>query len=578
MLLKVNQKESGYPMNPTPISNNSAINAARTIPQDNVAPNVHQEDPSVQNDRPQNAGGPVIAQRPRGVAQNDISQRLMTFETLSEKLGNYQPKEDIKIGGLTLYRRSSEFKAMSSALQQYHVALRNAPSDNRQEQFMSLRNQLADIRESADAYIAKHEKNTSKQENVSAMREIVNQIASEFGLLQSIENDLNRVGDNTQQGVEINDMLQAKRFGLSLADCNFTALNDNNIDPSGVNEEFGKGAMNTVAKLTYNDGETRIFKALSTVPEVEEGLASSVHARFELPRFAARNLAASAIDQALGLNVLCKVEVGTHNGQVGLMMEEATGVHAMKTEKQEVDDEDWNRLLGQKALMEADDWKMILESQGFTFDENGNVALNENDKPFVVKKLSNNVIDAFDAPMTNNQQADLQRQLCDLQLLDCIAGQLDRHAGNYMVSLKDDGVKLVGIDNDAAFGHNSDALLGARSLRRQHSRGEPVLLDKQTFDTLSGIDFNRDIAPGLGGRLDAQQIDATRARFETVLERIGNLDPDFIVEDWAQWRSPNGETAGAYLEARGEDASYWARDIASARDEANALDEQARSA
>ena len=63
-----------------------------------------------------------------------------------------------------------------------------------------------------------------------------------------------------------------------------------------------------------------------------------------------------------------------------------------------------------------------------------------------------------------------QRDLCNLQILDCICGQIDRHTDNYMVTRDENGELsgLQGIDNDASFGLNEDNTFSTTRFNRNN--------------------------------------------------------------------------------------------------------------
>lgn len=64
-----------------------------------------------------------------------------------------------------------------------------------------------------------------------------------------------------------------------------------------------------------------------------------------------------------------------------------------------------------------------------------------------------------------------QRDMCNLQILDCICGQVDRHSGNIIVSQDENGdlAGLQGIDNDAAFGLNEDNSFATADIKHNRS-------------------------------------------------------------------------------------------------------------
>lgn len=99
--------------------------------------------------------------------------------------------------------------------------------------------------------------------------------------------------------------------------------------------------------------------------------------------------------------------------------------------------------------------------------------------------------------ITVNVTGEFQRDMCNLQVLDVICGQMDRHAGNFFVSTNDIGelLGLQGIDNDAAFGRNkqvTSAKLGDRHDRAVYDTetGEMILpyMDKNLAERIIQIE------------------------------------------------------------------------------------------
>lgn len=71
----------------------------------------------------------------------------------------------------------------------------------------------------------------------------------------------------------------------------------------------------------------------------------------------------------------------------------------------------------------------------------------------------------------------LQRDMCNLQILDCICGQVDRHGSNFIISQNAEGemTGVQGIDNDASFGLNED-----NSFARDKARHNRSVVNRET--------------------------------------------------------------------------------------------------
>lgn len=86
---------------------------------------------------------------------------------------------------------------------------------------------------------------------------------------------------------------------------------------------------------------------------------------------------------------------------------------------------------------------------------------------------------------------EFQRSLADLQVLDIIMGQVDRHGGNYMVEMKGDQFGAVqGIDNDFAFGLNEEAkAVGANSKDILDEQGKMAIpfMSKRLMESILAV-------------------------------------------------------------------------------------------
>ncbi|MDY3819364.1 MAG: hypothetical protein SO019_09935 [Lachnospiraceae bacterium] len=92
--------------------------------------------------------------------------------------------------------------------------------------------------------------------------------------------------------------------------------------------------------------------------------------------------------------------------------------------------------------------------------------------------------DVHDAFVDNQITSGFVRDAANLQVLDMLCGQVDRHAGNMMyITEKQNDVEVVtgiqGIDNDGAFGTNTDVLSAKDS-----SRKDLRVFDPKTFEMI----------------------------------------------------------------------------------------------
>jgi hypothetical protein len=222
------------------------------------------------------------------------------------------------------------------------------------------------------------------------------------------------------------------------------------------------------------------------------------------PNAGARSLALYRLDQLFGAGVTAKVEFAVYDAgggaRMGTFMEKAKGKAASKTT--------WAH-----------------DKQGARETGKGAVAL--------------------DDPA-------LQRGLNVLQLLDAIAGQLDRHSGNYFVDTDAQGnvTQVTGIDLDMAFGDKMTTTgregakyAGTGKARKQvkaadaamqahNYRGLPEYIDEAFGLRLLQV-RPADIRSALTGLLTDAEITATLARFAEVQAAVQQAkDAGTLVKKW----------------------------------------------
>ncbi|HEY1830876.1 MAG TPA: DUF4157 domain-containing protein [Acidimicrobiales bacterium] len=222
-----------------------------------------------------------------------------------------------------------------------------------------------------------------------------------------------------------------------------------------------EGGMNKVQELHYLTDGTAFSAYFKEDKGFDSGMAGhdadmGIHQAD--PNYSARSVAMYRLDQLLGANVTARAEFAVHNGSMGLALESAKGVRGADAKV---------GLSGSHASAVGAD---------FSADD-----------------------------------AVLQRCLNKLQILDAIAGQLDRHGGNYFI--QHDAGKVVGvkgIDLDMAFGGDmksprvEDVSSGARNYKgipdifdADISRRVMAIKDKDIWDTLEGLLSGKEIVATL---------------------------------------------------------------------------------
>ena len=466
---------------------------------------------------------PVAPPPPRPTQlQHVINERLMTFADLQNQIGHAPHKN--KLGGA--WKMSSKYKAVEREMGELDQDVTTAASatlsaiasaGSQQQIQDDLSDKIDKLIDAAKAYRKKHANDAGKRGAADALA------ADATRYQQGLRDQIDAVFQdpafaNVKDHLTLEQAMSAKRLGINFADCRLNDFNDTKLDASKSQAGFGAGKMNTVAKLVHADGVPRIFKP---EPLTDGGTAKAPKVMgidLNAPHYGNRNIASRAVADALGTDVLPKTQYAMHNGQFGMLMDMAPGESLVKKV----------------------------------------TALSPKGQPYTYKSKVKPWKD--DSPPSPKARASLHSQLNQLEWCDLITGQMDRQPENYMLDFQGDQVKVTGIDNDLAFGKNSKGI-DYTANDGSTSPGRPQLIDKATLDRLKGLDFDRDIRPGLTGLLTQEEIDASRQRFALVLRHAQDLESKgLVVDDWQTWRAPDGKNASQYL-ADQKGGSLFERDF-----------------
>lgn len=129
----------------------------------------------------------------------------------------------------------------------------------------------------------------------------------------------------------------------------------------------------------------------------------------------------------------------------------------------------------------------------------------------------------------------LTMQFFKMSVLDIVAGQVDRHTGNYMINPDaEGGPKLTAIDNDTAFGTTTDI----ETTEQINARNQVTPALEETFRFVPPEIKNRvmevtqtDLAQTLAGLLSKPQIDAACTRLEKLQKYMTELEKHSKVKD-----------------------------------------------
>ncbi len=235
----------------------------------------------------------------------------------------------------------------------------------------------------------------------------------------------------------VSSVVEALARGYKAEDA-FAGVDDANIADS---EKLGSGGAGTTYKTTLKNGVKLVFK-----PELEgriglSGLALGAgHSYVDSQNTAMLSLATQETAGVLGIGgIVVKCCVGSHDGQFGTFMELANGKTGEKLRKHQMGD----RLVELGA---------------------GNVG---GLPPREVSRAREAGV-----KLRNKVRGDIARQLNQLEWLDIITGQGDRHWENYFVDInprKGYEVNVKAIDNDASF---SQDRIGMQKYRLDEEKSE----------------------------------------------------------------------------------------------------------
>ncbi|MCO6417381.1 hypothetical protein JYK14_14575 [Siccirubricoccus sp. KC 17139] len=444
---------------------------------------------------------PPAPPRPPALVQA-VQARMLTFEELTAKIG-HTPHWNQLFGK---YKRSTDYKAMRAEITKVETTAAKGLGTLGDRDFDAMATALDELIAAAKRYKAAH---AGKENKVGAGEDVLASAEAEKLALAAVRAD--PAFDRVKDHITLKQAIECKRRGIAFADCRFDLYNDDKA--TAVDDNFGAGMANSVAKITYEDGSELVFKGEKISDTQQLGIASAIGIDGGAPHNGNRNIATSAIAEFLGKpEVVPKVCYGLHS----------------------------NPLTGQQEI-------------GLLMTKGAGKTVNYKDE------IGNNKRRAFwepGHPPSDDAIAKLGEQLTSLDWSDVICGQQDRHGGNLMIEIEGDEVKVTGIDNDVCFGKNQLDPNGSKSKissARTNPPGMPPLIDKKVYDRLVAGDFDRDLAPTLSGLLTPEELAAAKSRFDLSKQHALGLNPDYVVADWKAWRSPAPDllTAAAYLVAAG---------------------------
>jgi hypothetical protein len=265
---------------------------------------------------------PLVTNNAPPQTKPQTQARMMTSERLVSEMG-HKPRIGLSAGGHQIHN-SDRYRAVLGGLETYNHELSSTriPSDRTQRLRMgkALDSQLVELDKAASRHLEKHPNN-------AAMQKLKAEIVLERQLLRAVLDDA-RFGDqtlNNNRGFTVQQAMELQRYGIEPgSQITFDeAHTDDQIKK--INEKFASGNANSVAKITYKDGQTKILKPEAMQrANIKIDISSGINAN--QPHYGNRNIATAKLDELLGTAVAPKTEYVIHNNRLCSTMDFARGV------------------------------------------------------------------------------------------------------------------------------------------------------------------------------------------------------------------------------------------------------------
>ena len=292
---------------------------------------------------------------------------------------------------------------------------------------------------------------------------------------------------------------------------------DQLLDPDIPPRVLGSGNENTVYLLSYKTEKGRTSRVFKPEPAVDNSAWRSIispesYHDQDHPNLTARNLAAGQIANWLGMDVMPEMSFCEHNHQIGLEMELASGHSA-------------NSLIPSTTnpgKMKKLGYQQLIQNQG-----------NRNIKNKILSGLA------------------------DLELLDAICAQPDRHGDNFFIDYTTG--RVVGIDNDTCLYPFRDIIAPSADNKYAEWRkgcrvGYPRLMTRKSYDRLQKLDAEL-LCESLPACFGLTVKNALKERITLIQQHSRALFyGGRIVDDWQTWCDPTTkEPATMFLTLSMED-------------------------
>jgi hypothetical protein len=238
-----------------------------------------------------------------------------------------------------------------------------------------------------------------------------------------------------------------------------------------------KGAMNTVVEQKYTTEQgsfAGFFKEEKGFDTTPVGHSLDTGIKQADPNYGARAVAMTRIDQLLKTNLMVRTEFATSGGKMGTVGESAPGTQGQKL---------WDSLV-------------------------------------LTTKERNRKLQAGQKAISLEDPV-LQKAMNQMQIIDAICGQLDRHAGNWFAQVDKSGnvTGVKGMDLDMAFGKDLTDPDGKQASQSMWYRGMPEMVDAELGERILQLSAT-DIKDAVKGLLGDDEVRALVSRFNIVQDKI----------------------------------------------------------
>lgn len=280
---------------------------------------------------------------------------------------------------------------------------------------------------------------------------------------------------------------------------------------------FGAGAMGSVSQVDYTDEKGQLFKGVfKAEPEQlsdNDGGMSALGTSKKAPNLTMRSVAASRINELLGMRVIPRTELAFHEQfGFGQVMALAGGKSPLTKVKVPIENADPQKIAQIEAVLKAEESRFGPQSKVISRQD----ATGET-KHFIEENVS------FETDWDNPI---LKRELTNLQMMDALIGNVDRHAENYFIDVDAFGnpIGVLGIDNDLTFARDKTDPTEL-AMNQGHMTGLPPAVDQATAEKFCAVTEDQ-VRGAVKGLLTAPEIQTLVGRLKVIQAKLLEKGPD----------------------------------------------------